>query len=83
MKRTWRDRKGEDANSFSEAVKTKSDPAFKALAEAIAAKDSAAFVAGFRQLTEACNACHESVHLGFIKIQTPTASPFSDQRFAP
>ncbi len=74
---------GDAAPAFSEAVKTKSDPAFRALASAISAKDASAFVAGYRQLTEACNACHESVHIGFIRVQTPTASPFSNQGFAP
>jgi hypothetical protein len=74
---------GADAGPFSQSVKAMSDPAFQALAEAISAKDSARFIKGFRQLTAACNACHESFHVGFIKVQTPTASPFSDQAFSP
>ena len=74
---------GADAEAFAESVKQKSDPAFEALAQAISAHDAARFIAGFRQLTSACNACHESFHVGFIKVQTPTASPFSDQAFSP
>ncbi len=74
---------GADADALSASVKAKSDPSFASLAAAISAKDSSAFIAGFRQLTSACNACHESFHVGFIKIQTPTASPFSDQGFSP
>jgi hypothetical protein len=53
------------------------------LGTAIETKDSARFVKGFNALTAACNACHEGIGRGFIIIQTPTASPFSDQSFAP
>ena len=74
---------GADAEAFSKSVKGISDPAFKALADAIAAKDSVAFSAGYRQLTGACNTCHEGLNFGFIKVRTPTASPFSDQAFTP
>ena len=74
---------GADAEAFSASVKSRSDPAFKALGAAIAARNSTAFIAGFRQLTGACNACHESFHVGFIEVQTPTASPFSNEAFSP
>jgi hypothetical protein len=50
---------------------------------AIEAKDSVRFIKGYNELTAACNACHEGVGRGFIVIQVPTASPFSDQSFAP
>jgi hypothetical protein len=50
---------------------------------AIEAKDSVRFIKGYNALTAACNACHEGVGRGFIVIQVPTASPFSDQSFAP
>jgi hypothetical protein len=54
-----------------------------AIAAAIEAKDSMRFIKGYNALTAACNACHEGVGRGFIVIQVPTASPFSDQSFAP
>jgi hypothetical protein len=54
-----------------------------AIAAAIEAKDSVRFIKGYNELTAACNACHEGVGRGFIVIQVPTASPFSDQSFAP
>jgi len=54
-----------------------------AMREAIAAKNSARFEAGFADLTAACNACHRGAQIGFVTIQTPTALPFSDQQFLP
>ena len=53
------------------------------ISAAIEAKDSVRFIKGYEALTAACNACHEGVGRGFIVIQVPTASPFSDQSFAP
>ena len=53
------------------------------LAEAIQAKDSRKFSDAFAQLTTACNGCHQSIGRGFIVIQAPTSSPFSNQTFEP
>ena len=58
------------------------DP-IKAIDAAIKAKDGAKFTKGYAALTTACNACHQGIGRGFISIQVPTASPFSDQSFAP
>ena len=69
--------------NFSDLKKASADPAFEALETAIAGKNEAAFIQGFERLTKSCNACHAASGFGFIKIQTPTASPFSDQNFAP
>ena len=55
------------------------DPTISA---AIEAKDSVRFIKGYNALTAACNACHEGFGRGFIVIQVPTASPFSDRSFA-
>jgi hypothetical protein len=63
-------------------VTNTADP-IQAIREAIAAKDSAAFAKGYGELTTACNACHEGIGRSFIVIQKPTASPFTDQSFAP
>jgi hypothetical protein len=63
-------------------VTATADP-LKAIGAAIEAKDSARFAKGFNELTTACNACHKGIGQGFIVIQVPTASPFSDQSFAP
>jgi len=54
-----------------------------ALDGAIKAKDGARFAKGFSDLTTTCDACHEVAHVGFITVQVPTASPFTDQSFKP
>ena len=66
----------------AEDVNNTADP-IEAIRDAIEAKDSAKFVKGFNALTAACNSCHEHVGRGFIVIQVPTSSPFSDQTFTP
>jgi hypothetical protein len=53
------------------------------LSNAIHAKDGTRFASAFTNLTTACNSCHEAAHVGFIRIQVPTASPFSNQSFTP
>jgi hypothetical protein len=59
------------------------DGPIKAIDSAIAAKNGVAFGKAFLQLTAGCNACHQSIARGFIVITVPTASPFSNQSFAP
>lgn len=48
---------------------------------AAAARDVAGFNRAYGRLTTACNACHAAGGLSFIRIQTPTASPFTDETF--
>ena len=55
----------------------------QSVADAIEAKDSRRLAKAFGELTDGCNSCHKSMGRGFIAIQMPTASPFSDQSFAP
>lgn len=55
----------------------------EAIVDAIAAKDSTRFVKAAGELTAGCNSCHQSMERAFIVIQTPAASPFGDQSFAP
>jgi hypothetical protein len=50
-----------------------------ALSDAIKAKSGPRFTRAFANLTETCNSCHAAAQVGFITIQVPTASPFSDQ----
>jgi len=50
---------------------------------AVKAKDDARFTKAYGALNSACNACHQGVARGFIVIQVPGTSPFSDQSFAP
>ncbi len=50
---------------------------------AVKAKSGAEFAKAYGALTGACNDCHQAIGRGFIVIQTPSASPFTDQSFAP
>jgi hypothetical protein len=49
------------------------------LGEAIQKKDPRKSSAAFTELTAACNGCHQAIGRGFIVIQVPTSSPFSNQ----
>lgn len=49
--------------------------------KAVKAKNAVAFDAAYRQLTEACNACHRSANLSAIVIKVPDASAFPNQEF--
>jgi hypothetical protein len=52
--------------------------------EAIKAQDAAKFDQAFRQLTRACNGCHEATGRAFVVIRMPVfPSPYSNQVFAP
>ena len=59
------------------------DKPLNALQEAAKSKDGSKLKRGFADLTAACNSCHEAAQVGFIVIETPTSSPFSDQKFLP
>jgi hypothetical protein len=84
---------GQTEDSFNNAARlyqnipiekiTMIDQPLTALDSAIKAKGGARFGSAFASLTSACNACHEAAHVGFITIQIPTASPFSNQSFSP
>jgi hypothetical protein len=63
-------------------VTTMTNPV-QSVADAIEAKDIRRFAKAVGEVTGGCNACHQSMERGFIVIQTPTASPFSNQSFAP
>jgi hypothetical protein len=47
--------------------------------DGVAAKDLAKFNNGYLGFTSACNSCHAAGGVGFIRIQSPTSSPFSDE----
>jgi hypothetical protein len=63
-------------------VTTMSQPG-QSVADAIDARDGKRFAKAFGELTTGCNGCHQSMGRGFVGIQLPTTSPFSDQVFAP
>ena len=51
------------------------------LEAAAKAGDGRRFDAAYRQLTDACNACHKSANVGVIAIKVPDASAFPNQDF--
>ena len=55
----------------------------QSIADAIEAKDIKRFAKAVGELTDGCNACHQSMGRGFIVMRMPTAQSFGDQSFAP
>jgi hypothetical protein len=55
----------------------------QSISDAIDAKDFKRFTKSVGELTDGCNSCHQTMQRGFIVMQMPTTSPFSDQSFAP
>ena len=55
----------------------------QSISDAIEAKDSGKFAKAFGELTDGCNACHQSMGRGFIVMRVPTEQPFGNQRFPP
>ena len=54
-----------------------------ALEQAIKAKDADKFAASYKQLSEACDTCHQGAGRGMIVIKVPDAPMFPDQEFDP
>jgi len=54
-----------------------------AVAAAIKQQDAQKFAAAYAQLTQGCNACHQSVDHPFVVIKAPDASAFPNQDFNP
>jgi hypothetical protein len=63
-------------------VTTMSRPV-QAIADAIEARDAKRFAKAVGELTDGCNACHQSMGRGFIVMRVPTEQPFSNQLFPP
>jgi hypothetical protein len=53
------------------------------VATAIKAADAVKFNEAYEQLTETCNACHQSTDHGLVVIRVPKVSPYPDQEFRP
>jgi hypothetical protein len=50
---------------------------------AIKAKNEAAFVDAYNELTTACNGCHQATGHEMVVIKVPDTDPFPDQDFRP
>jgi hypothetical protein len=55
----------------------------QSISDAIDARDLKRFTKAVGELTDGCNSCHQTMQRGFVRMQMPTTSPFSDQTFAP
>jgi hypothetical protein len=64
-------------------IHEQTEPAMLKLRQAIHDKNSSRFEAAYMQITNACNQCHQAAGVGFIVVQVPTKSPFSNQNFKP
>lgn len=64
-------------------IKATTAPPMAALDDAIKSKDASRFAETYAQLTETCNACHQSANVGVVVIKVPTSSPFANQEFRP
>ncbi|MBI5903184.1 MAG: hypothetical protein HZB84_06855 [Deltaproteobacteria bacterium] len=53
------------------------------LSKAVRNRDIDEFFTAYNSLTNSCNACHNAANRGFIVIQAPAASEFSNQKFEP
>jgi hypothetical protein len=66
---------GAVAAIFADTVKT--------VDAAIKAQDATQFTAAYRQMTDACNACHTGMEHQFLVIKVPDAMNYPDQEFRP
>ncbi len=64
------------------SVSTMAEPV-QSISDAITARDGRRFSNAIGELTNGCNACHQSMERGYIVMRIPDASPFSNQLFAP
>jgi hypothetical protein len=72
-----------DDMKIADMAQSTAVPVLDDVKKAIDAKDGTKFAAAFDKLTAACNACHEATNHGFIVIQRPTSSPYTNQSFTP
>jgi hypothetical protein len=68
---------------FAEMTKIDGYAPLDAVKTAVDAHNTAQFSAEFDKLTQACNSCHRATNFAFVRVQAPTASPVSNQTFAP
>ncbi len=57
------------------------DQPLKRLMEAAKGKNYSLYTKAFDELTAGCNSCHVAGQVGYIRIQIPSSSPFSDQSY--
>jgi hypothetical protein len=67
----------------AEMVSAVTQAPLDALQRAVQASNASQFAAAYKQLTQACNACHQSLNHAAVVIKAPDAAMFSDQDFRP
>ncbi len=67
---------------LSEFVPSLVGPPLGEIHGAIRARDAARFDTAFKALTAACNMCHATLKLGFLRVREPTAVEFTNQAFS-
>jgi hypothetical protein len=72
-----------DGQPIASMIKDITPGPIAALAAAIKAEDTNRFGVAYDKLSAACNSCHEGANHGFIHIQRPTESLYTDQDFSP
>jgi hypothetical protein len=70
-------------NDMADLIAATTKAPMEAVAAAIKAGDAARFNEAYGQLTETCNACHQSTEHPLVVIRAPNESPFPDQDFRP
>jgi len=68
---------------IAEMIKAVTSDPIAELDQAIKAKDAARYDAAYRQLTAACDTCHQSADRAVIVIRVPEGDAFPDQDFGP
>jgi hypothetical protein len=69
--------------ALANLIHEKTDPAMSDLRRAVKEKNSSLFRTAYLEITNACNQCHQAAGVGFIAVQPPTRSDFSNQDFKP
>jgi len=72
-----------DSMPIGAMVRSLTKAPLASLGAAIKSTDPSRFDAAYRELTDACNSCHEAANHGMIVIRIPDTVPFSDQDFRP
>lgn len=70
-------------NPIAELMDSVTKEPMAKLSQAIKSADGDGYNAAYRQLTDACNACHVSANVAVNLIVVPDASTFPDQDFRP
>jgi hypothetical protein len=71
------------ANSQEQMVASIFSDRLKAVDAAIKAADPEQFIATYKEMTTACNACHAGMEHPFLVIKVPDAMNYPDQEFRP